>query len=324
MIGKAKSNKSLTATIGYNERSASELFLAQNMVTGDLMDLKTQMEDLQKCYTGKGKNLTIHAQLSPVIEEGKKLTQKEWQSVAQKFIKKMGMEKLQAIGFIHRDKEHTHCHLVINRVGENDFKLYDDSFIMLKAIKAADEVAEELHLTRAKIVQKEKLANKQSIGKGARQQCKADLEKILSQNPKSLEAYFKAIKSAGFELRLHKNKETGELRGYGIAMNGTYLDASTIDRKLTLKNIEQFIQQGSSLNVEIKEKQAKTPPEINIAASNKSEPSIIKDLVQEIVKTITSPEETESQDLNQMCQQMPTNTELHKKRKKKKSQKYKM
>jgi hypothetical protein len=48
MIGKAKSNKSLSATLAYNHKQSSELFLSQSMVSTDSLDLTIQMSDLQK------------------------------------------------------------------------------------------------------------------------------------------------------------------------------------------------------------------------------------------------------------------------------------
>jgi hypothetical protein len=243
MIGKAKSNKSLSATLAYNHKQGSELFFSQNLVNGDSHDLAIQMSDLQKCYTGKGRNLTIHAQLSPAIGEGKKLSTKQWQKIASSFLERTGMDRLQCLGYLHRDKEHVHCHLVVNRVDENTFKLYDDSYIMLRAIRAADEVAKELGLTRAMLVREENNVNKI----GSKQQFKLFLEDILMQNPKNLGGYFDAIRSGGYKLKVHRNKETGEVRGYGISRDGTYMDASAIDRKLTLRNIEKHFMEGDTV-----------------------------------------------------------------------------
>ena len=243
MIGKAKSNKSLPATLAYNNKQGSELFFSQNLVSDNRHDLAMQMSDLQKCYTGKGKNLTIHAQLSPAIGEGKKLTTKQWQKIATSFLKRTGMGRLQCVGYLHRDKEHVHCHLVVNRVDENSFKLFDDSYIMLRAIRAADEVAKELALTRAMLVREENNVNKV----GSKQEFKMFLENILGQSPKNLGGYFDAIRSGGYKLKVHRNKETREIRGYGISKGGTYMDASTIDRKLTLRNIEKHFMEWETV-----------------------------------------------------------------------------
>ena len=270
MIGKAKSNKSLSATLAYNHKQGSELFFSCNMVGETGQDFAMQMSDLQKCYTGKGRNLTIHAQLSPAIGEGKKLTTKEWQKIAKSFLERTGMGRLQCMGYLHRDKEHVHCHLVVNRVDENSFKLFDDSYIMLSAIRAADEVANELGLTRAMLVKEENNVNKI----GSKQEFKLFLEDILMQNPKNLGEYFDTIRAAGYGLRIHKNKETGEIRGYGISMGCTYMDASTIDRKLTLRNIEKHFREGNTIKEKIMpvgpdENGKKPGPKNNLTSSNK-------------------------------------------------------
>ena len=70
MIGKARSNRSLMATIEYNLKEKATLFFT-NELTGLTMDEhRVQMCDLHKCYRGTGRQLTIHAILSPHISEG--------------------------------------------------------------------------------------------------------------------------------------------------------------------------------------------------------------------------------------------------------------
>ena len=70
MIGKAKSNKSLVATIEYNLKEKTELFFANKLTGTSIKDYQMQMQDLQKCYQGYAKQLTVHAILSPHISEG--------------------------------------------------------------------------------------------------------------------------------------------------------------------------------------------------------------------------------------------------------------
>lgn len=83
MIGKAKSNRSLYATINYNIKKGSGIFYTNKLEGEELKEYRYQMADLQRCYSGTGKSLTIHAQLSPSIEDGKSyqwMIGKEWPS----------------------------------------------------------------------------------------------------------------------------------------------------------------------------------------------------------------------------------------------------
>lgn len=249
MIGTAKSNKSLQATISYNEREKATLVYSNKLVGMSLDDYRQQMEDLQKCYTGYGRQLTIHAILSPAIEDGKTLSTEQWQKIADDYLAKMNMQDLQTIGFLHADKEHRHLHLVINKVKETDFKLVHDGYIGKKSQKIADTIAAEMKLVRAMVIKQtridEALRIKEAVKlglpvtneepAGVKQQFKAVLERLIKNNYQSFPEYFKALVNAGFKVHSYLNKETGELRGYGIEKDGTKLDASAISKKFTLK-----------------------------------------------------------------------------------------
>jgi len=77
MVGLAKSNLSLSKTVAYNQKPGSDFFYSKNMDGEDIWDYRAQMADLQKCYRGGGKSLTLHVQLSPSIEDGKVLTEND-------------------------------------------------------------------------------------------------------------------------------------------------------------------------------------------------------------------------------------------------------
>jgi Relaxase/Mobilisation nuclease domain len=250
MIGKAKSNKSLSATIEYNLKEAAALIYQNKMEGNKIADFRLQMEDLQKCYKGYGRQLTLHAILSPAIEDGKKLSKKQWQEIADSYLKKMQLQQQQAIGFLHTDKGHKHLHLVINKVGEQDFKLYHDTFIGKKSQMAADTIALEMQLVRARQVmqknklEKTRLKDAKSTGVqpteenksiGTKQLFKTILENISKNKFANPTAFFNALKKVGFKVYEYPDKETGGLRGYGIEKHGTKMDASSIGKQFTLK-----------------------------------------------------------------------------------------
>ena len=76
--------------------------------------------------------------------------------MTQRFIQEMKLKERQAIAFVHRDKEHTHVHLYVNRIGF-DGKAYNDSFIGKQSQLAAERVAKQMGLTTVREVQQEKL-----------------------------------------------------------------------------------------------------------------------------------------------------------------------
>src|ERR1022692_2119244 len=264
MIGKAKSNKSLQATIAYNEKEKATLIYANNLVGISLADYRMQMEDLQKCYRGYARQLTIHAILSPSIEDGKRLNASQWKIMADKYIANMNMQRLQAIGFLHEDKEHKHLHLVINKVKEDDFKLFHDNFIGKKTQKAADNIAIDMKLIRAAEIRQSRINQSARIKDalqaginiseekpaGTKQQFKSILEGVIKNSYSSIDEYFTALNNAGFKVHSYANEETGGLRGYGVEMNGVKMDASAIGKKFTLNALKIDEEKSHQINID--------------------------------------------------------------------------
>lgn len=265
MIGKAKSNKSLQATLAYNVREKAELIFTNRLQGESLADYRMQMEDLQHCYRGYGKQLTIHTILSPAIENGKKLTAEQWQQVAGRYLQEMNMQGLQALGFVHTDKEHKHLHLVVNKVQEEGFGLYHDSFIGKRSQQAADRIATAMKLVRAMEIKQQRLnaaagLEKEQTPEGAKQQFKVKMEKELKNHLYfNIDDYFDALRQAGFKVHAYRQKETGELRGYGIEMGGTKMDASSVGRQFTLKALRLVDGKGVEQQAKPKETEKVVP-----------------------------------------------------------------
>lgn len=248
MIGLAKSNLSLADTVDYNIKHKSSLIYS-NMLQGEnITDFRLQMEDLQKCYRGKANSLTIHAQISPTIEDGKKMMMEDWKKLADLYLEKMELENHQALFYLHKDRGHFHLHAVINRVNEFTFKLYNDSFIGKKTSKAAHEIALALGLTSAREMMEENKKREKDVcldtaqptlekPLGSKQAFKAFLQETFKRPHKDLNAFFNAIEDGGYKVLIFKEKDKQAIRGYAIGKNGTFLNASEIDRKLSLKNL---------------------------------------------------------------------------------------
>lgn len=254
MIGKAKSNLSLGNTIDYNLKQKSVLFYANNLIGENIEDYRMQMEDLQKCYRGYGKQLLIHAVLSPATEDGKRLDESTWQKIADSYLQEMKLkEHYQSIGFIHRDKEHTHVHLVISKINMEDYKLFQDSFIGRKSQFIADRVAKEFGLVRAMEIKRENLKNllaeeenkksnkankNESIEqpKGIRQKFKQALKQINEQKFNTPEGYFSALEKCGFKVTKHFDDKQN-LRGYSIEKDGTMMSATAVSKEFSLSKL---------------------------------------------------------------------------------------
>ncbi len=229
MIGKGQSITHTGASIsyGWNQEKDGEMVFKQHIAGENVEDITEEFNLIQEQNVRCQKN-TLSFILSPIQEEGKKLSKKELGELTQKFIREMNLKEQQAIAFVHRDKAHTHVHLYVNRIGF-DGKAYNDSFIGKRSQVAAESVAKQMGLTTVKEVQQEKNMILQPI----RFEIKSIHQKVMeSERPKNLEDYIKAMKQQNVKVIPTINK-ANKLQGFRLEYKGYNLKASEVHRSMS-------------------------------------------------------------------------------------------
>ncbi|MBK5194114.1 MAG: relaxase/mobilization nuclease domain-containing protein [Flavobacteriaceae bacterium] len=243
MIGKghAISRTKVSISYGWNQEKEAEVVLKEHLAGDTPAEITEEFKIIQsqnqRCH-----NNTLSFIISPTIEDGKKQTPKDLGEIARKFLKKMNLQNHQAIGFVHRDKAHTHIHIYANRIGY-DGKAYNDSFIGKRSQIAADNVAKELGLKRVREVQQEKA---QGL-KGLRQEIKNINDRVLQSRPKSLDDYMKKMKAHKVKVIPTINK-SNQLQGFRVEYKGVNLKASEVDRSMSGNKLIAEISQNRSLS----------------------------------------------------------------------------
>lgn len=242
MIGKGKSISHTRASIGYgwNQEKNAEVVFRQHLVGDNPNEITEEFQRIQQMNNDCKRN-TLSFVISPTIKDGKKLKAKELERVIKEFIEKMKLTERQAIAFVHRDKEHTHIHLYVNRI---DFKgvAYNDSFIGKRSQQAAQKVAEQLRLTTVKQVQFERDFQTKEL----RNEIKRRHELTLKhQKPKNYQQYLDGMKANGVEVKPSINKQ-GQLQGFRFHFQGHSFKGSEINRNMSMAGIGRGIVQNSS------------------------------------------------------------------------------
>ncbi|WP_238474644.1 relaxase/mobilization nuclease domain-containing protein [Maribacter algarum] len=155
MIGKGKSISHTDPSMGYgwNQEKKAEVVYKQHLAGDNPREITEEFRIIQE-QNIRTKNNTLSFVLSPTIEDGKDLSSERLQELTQRFIAEMKLEEHQGIGFVHRDKQHTHVHVYVNRINF-DGTAYKDNFIGKRSQYAAERVAKEMGLTTAREVQQE-------------------------------------------------------------------------------------------------------------------------------------------------------------------------
>lgn len=242
MIGKghAIAGTKVSISYGWNQEKEAEIVLREHVAGDTPAEIAEEFKIIQS-QNLRCTNNTLSFIVSPTIEDGKDLSRKELEDLAKKFLKEMNLQNNQSIGFVHRDKAHTHVHIYTNRIGF-DGKAYNDSFIGKRSQIAADNVAKELGLTRVREVQRERLNEL----KGLRQEIKRINDRVLQSRPKSLDEYISKMKAQKVEVIPTINK-ANQLQGFRVKYKGVNLKASEVDRSMSGNRLIPSISQNQSL-----------------------------------------------------------------------------
>lgn len=231
MIAKAKSIAHGKAALDYVLGKDGAELIDSRFCSGENALEYIQEFSIFQELNDRAVNKELSIVLSPEVAEGKTLTNDQYKSIADDFLKGMGLEDNQAVIVKHTDKEHTHLHLIVNRIDSNG-KCYNDQNIHLHAHKQADIVAQERGLTRAKIVQEQRLEISKDVKKEIHQ-----LHKMALNKSKDFEEYTKNMKSKGVDVVPSVSKE-GNIQGYRVQYQELSFKASEVHRSMTLSRME--------------------------------------------------------------------------------------
>ena len=233
MIGKGKSISHTKGSMsyGWNQEKDAEIVLKEFLHGDSPTEITEEFKMLQDQNHNCTKN-TLSFIISPAIEDGKKLDKSKLEEISKRFMHEMKLGERQAVAFVHKDKEHKHIHLYVNRI---DFKgvAYNDSFIGKRSQLAAEKVAEQMGLTTVKQVQFEKEFNLKDI----RTEIKRRHDLAMNQfKPKSFDAYIKGMETNGVKVIPTINNQNN-LQGFRFQFDGHNLKGSEVHRSMSIGNI---------------------------------------------------------------------------------------
>ena len=279
MIGKGHSIARTGASIGYgwNQEKDAEVVLKEYLA-GDTPEEITEEFKIIQSQNERCINNTLSFILSPTIEDGRELSVKDLEELSKKFLKEMNLQNNQSIGFVHRDKEHTHVHIYTNRIGF-DGKAYNDSFIGKRSQLAADNVAKELGLTRVREVQQEKLQelNPQRLI------IKQIYDRVLESRPKSLDEYISKMNTNQVNVVPSINK-SNQLQGFRFEYKGINLKGSDVHRSMTGGKIIGDISQNVGISRMKEVPDSLKLMDKTVQLSTNMAASIAKGLVKQVIK----------------------------------------
>lgn len=247
MIGKGKSISHTGASMGYgwNEEKDAKVVYRQHLAGDNPKEITQEFKIIQS-QNHRCKKNTLSFVLSPTINDGQELKEKQLTEITERFIMEMKLQERQAIAFVHRDKSHLHIHLYVNRIGF-DGKTYKDNYVGKRSQQVAEKVAKQMGLTTVREVQQEKLNEVKNV----RQEIKQIHEKVSTEmKPKDFDQYFKYMKQNNVDVILSINK-SNRLQGFRFEFKGHNLKGSEVHRSMSIGRIAERIGFDKTMNQNI-------------------------------------------------------------------------
>ena len=233
MIGKGKAISHTAASMSYGlkEEKDSEIIHSQYLAGETPKEITEEFRVIQQQNELCKKN-TLSFVLSPTIEDGQKLEKKRLKEMTERFLKEMRLKERQAVAFVHRDKEHVHVHLYVNRISFEG-KTYNDSFIGKRSQQMAERVARQMNLTTVREVQQEKLYRMNEI----RTEIQRIHEKVMAkERPRDFDQYIKSMEENKVKVIPSINRQN-QLQGFRFEYKGTNLKGSEVHRSMSMGRI---------------------------------------------------------------------------------------
>ncbi len=281
MIGKGKSISHTGASMGYgwNQEKNAEVVYKQHLAGDNPREITEEFRIIQEQNT-RTTNNTLSFVLSPTIEDGKNLSSERLQELTQRFITEMKLTEHQGIGFVHRDKQHTHVHVYVNRINF-DGTAYKDNFIGKRSQYAAEKIAKEIGLTTAREVQQEKLSELKRI----RKEIKQIHEKVMTEKrPKGFDRYIKYMKQNEIKVIPSINRQN-QLQGFRFEYKGHNLKGSEVHRSMGGSKLAIQLTNNSEKGILLKKGNTIRLSGKTIKLSKNIATSIAKRVLKRVIKT---------------------------------------
>lgn len=249
MIAKAKAISHGGKAIEYALRESKEGSLVASNLVQNATPGAIYKEFLQlQAYNTRCKNKFIRIEIGIAPADEKKLGDNDLGSICREFSNRFGFKNHQWIGCTHRDTEHLHMHMIVNRIGI-DRSVYDPSFISKRAGKIAESISRDMGLTIANQVKRKSKYRPEVMGferiLAKTLICKAANE-VLSMHPGSLQEFKAMMKKHDINVQEAVNKK-GNTYGLRFTGHAQTFKASQIGKEFGYRTLLNTFKENSQV-----------------------------------------------------------------------------
>ena len=256
MIIKTTTGKSFSGCVNYNyskvEMNKGEVLGSRGI--SDENDRKQIVKDLNTqadCYkSSKLSHKVIHTSLNFSVDD-KPVNNAEMKKIAEDYINRRGLDNTQYVIIRHNDASHQHCHIIANRVMDNN-KLYDLRFNRQRDYEVARALEKKYDLVVATDIKQqdikvnvERLRPKEHL----KHDVKANLENCL-KNSKNIDEFTQKLKEYNINFSYtYSNQRENKIVGCTFERDGFSISAGSIKQSDLHKKIQERFKENAINNL---------------------------------------------------------------------------
>ena len=245
-----------------------------------------------------------HTILSFSASDAERLTDDVMVKIANEYLEKMGYGNTQSLIVRHRDRQHPHLHICINRIG-NDGKTISDRNEKYRSTKICRELTERYDLTLGegkKAVNRHRLRGEDKF----RYEIFDAIKAVLPQS-KNWKDFVAGLNEQGITTRFKTKGNTDVVQGIIFEKGGCSFSGSKIDRSCSFSRLNAVLEQNSHKQEQIN--QQNEPMVHSVDESN-----FITDLSEAISEVFSMPTPSNGVDVDELRFQKKLRNRANRKR----------
>ena len=244
MIAKQIKGKDFYGLIVYHDKkvkTGKAYVLDSNIEMGKPVDMTKEFNVVRQLRPNLGKAV-YHVSLN--LPPGDQLSDKDFSSLADDYLKGMGFEDNQYLIYMHIDQEHQHLHIIANRVMFSG-DVVSDSGDYKRSQKLVRELERKYRLTilsdnsfreKAALTQNE-IAKALRTGDIPVKNLLQEKVKVALKSASNVKEFVVKLNEVGVSLQFNTSKSTDRVMGVSFKYKDIIYKGSTLGRKFSWNNI---------------------------------------------------------------------------------------
>lgn len=248
MIANQVKGRTFFGVLKYNQNKVDKgeaIVLDTNLSSESVIILNREFKIVRQQKPNLSKAV-YHVSLNLPYEDSNKLSDEKFSNLARDYLEGMGFDQNQYIIYKHFDQEHSHIHIVANRVkysGDvvSDSHDYKRSESLIRKLEQKYNLTELVRKEQSNVLSKGEIEKCLRTGDvPERLELQNILIEILNQNL-LMKDFIDKLKLKGVNVKINQSFTTGFISGISFEYKGTFYKGSKIHKKFSWNNIKTKI-----------------------------------------------------------------------------------